>query len=303
MGSKKESVPSSHIGIALAVIYLIWGSTYLAIRIADETLPPFLMASLRFVAAGLALYAVLRLRGVPRPSAIEWRSTAIVGAFLLLGGNGLVVWAERTVPSGLAALLVSMVPLWMAVAEWAWPGGSRPTGRSVAGLLIGFLGLVILVAPGLKGTDFHLSGGVVALLLASPSWAVGSVYARRARLPASPSMVTACEMICGGVALLALSLLRGEPAAVSWHDISARSWSALAYLTLAGSLAGFTAYVWLLKKTSISVASSYAYVNPVVAVLLGWLVLGESLAPSTMVGGTIIIVAVAILTTSSRSTA
>jgi drug/metabolite transporter (DMT)-like permease len=207
-----------------------------------------------------------------------------------------VVWAERTVPSGLTALLVSMVPLWMAIADWARPGGTRPDARAAAGLLLGFAGLAILVLPDLRAADLRASAGLVALLLASPAWAVGSVYAKRAPLPPSPFMATACEMLGGGAALLVASLLAGEPFRGGWTAAAPSSWAALAYLIVFGSMIGFTAYVWVLTHARLSVASTYAYVNPVVAVLLGWAVMGEPLTGRTLAGGAVVIAAVALIT-------
>lgn len=303
MSPETRSVSAFRVAVALGLVYLVWGSTYLAIRVAVETLPPFLMAALRFLTAGAGMYAFLRLRGVPAPSGIEWRSAGIVGAFLLLGGNGLVVWAEQEVPSGLAALAVSMVPIWMAAADWAWPGGRRPGARASMGLLIGFGGLALLVGPDLRGSDVRLSAALFALLLASPAWAVGSVYARKARLPRSPFMATACEMVAGGGALLAFSLMREEWTRIDWATVSAASWAALAYLTLFGSVVGFSAYVWLLSHVRLTLVSTYAYVNPVVAVLLGWLALGEPVTARTAVAGGIILLAVVLMTTARPVTA
>lgn len=289
--------------VAFAAIYLIWGSTYLAILFAVETLPPFLMAGVRFLTAGGLMYGWVRLRGEPPPSRLEWRSAAIVGAFLLLGGNGGVVWAEQRVASGLAALLVATVPLWMVLIEWL-SGGPRPRGRVVAGIAIGFLGLGILVGPaellGGRAAD-RLGAGV--LVLASLSWAAGSVVSRRVRLPASPWLGTGMEMAAGGALLLLLGTLTGEWTRLDLAAASSRSLYAVLYLIVFGSLIGFTAYIWLLRHVEIARVSTYAYVNPVVAVLLGWALAGEQLSLRIALAAAVIVAGVVFITTGRASPA
>ena len=291
------------IATAFASIYLCWGSTYLAIRLAVETLPPFSMAGARALVAGSLLYAWTRWRGAPRPELIHWRAAAIVGGFLLLGGNGLVSWSEQRVPSGIAALIVGSVPLWMVLLEWLWHSGPRPTIGIVLGLLVGFIGVGFLAAPGRFGDNNQIDPwGTGALLLAAFLWASGSLYSRRARLPSSQLMAAGMEMLAGGVLLLLAGgvtgeWLRFEPGRVVRHSIIA--W---AYLIVFGSLVGFTAYVWLLKATTPARASTYAYVNPVVAVVLGWAFAGEPITPRVLLAAAAIILAVVIIVSQSTET-
>jgi drug/metabolite transporter (DMT)-like permease len=290
----------ARVAAAFAAVYLVWGSTYLAILFALETLPPFLMAGTRFVVAGTAMYLWVRARGAPRPTAANWRATAVVGAFLLLGGNGGVVWAEQRVASGLTALLVATVPLWMVLLEWRG-GGARPTGRVWAGIVVGFAGLGILVGPAeLLGGGAADPAGAAVLVLASILWAAGSVYSRRAPLPESPLLGTGMEMLAGGALLLAAGTLAGEWGRVELAAVSARSALALLYLILFGSLVGFTAYVWLLRHVEVAKVSTYAYVNPVVAVLLGWALAGEALTARTGAAAAVIVAAVAVITGARR---
>ncbi len=266
----------ARIALAFAAVYLVWGSTYLAIRFALETLPAFSMAGVRFVISGAVLYVFARLRGAPAPTGVQWRSAAIVGAALLLGGNGGVVFAEKTVPSGMAALLVATMPLWMAGLHGA-SIGRLPRGRIALGLAVGFIGVAVLVGPGVTGEGVSLIG-VGALLFASLSWAAGSLYARRAPLPESSILSTGMEMIAGGALLLGAGGVVGEWGALAGAAFSTRSMLALGYLVAFGSLIGFTAYIWLLRNTTPARVATYAYVNPLVAVLLGWALAGEVLS-------------------------
>jgi drug/metabolite transporter (DMT)-like permease len=288
------------IATAFAAVYVIWGSTYLGIRVAVETIPPFLMAGTRAVIAGVVLYAWARWRGAAKPEFVHWRAAAIVGGFLLLGGNGLVSWAEQRVPSGVAALIVGVTPLWMVLLEWLWHSGPRPTVGIVTGLVVGFVGLGFLVAPGKLGEGTHVDPyGAGALLSAAFLWATGSLYARRARLPSSQLAAAAMEMIAGGALLLLTGGVLGEwtrfaPARVTMHSLIA--W---VYLTMFGSLVGFTAYVWLLKVTSPARASTYAYVNPIVAVFLGWTLADERITARTLCAAAAIILAVVMIVTHS----
>lgn len=284
--------------LAFAAVYLIWGSTYLAIRFAIETLPPFLMAGMRFTIAGAAMYIWIRLRGTPAPTLAHWRSAAVIGALLLCLGNGGVVWAEKQVPSSLAALLIAITPFWMVLLDWMRPGGVRPTKEVIAGLTLGLTGVVLLIGPAELGGvgDVNLVGAGI-ILLASLSWSIGSLYARQAPLPASPLMTTALEMLAGGVLLLLVGLLNGELQRVSLSTISLRSMLGFGYLIIFGSLVAFTAYSWLLQRTTPARLSTYAYVNPVVAVLLGWGLAGEEVTTRTLVAATIIVAGVMIITT------
>ena len=285
---------------AFAAVYLLWGSTYLAIIFAIDTLPPLLMAGARFLLAGSILYAVMRLRGEAAPAPRHWRSAAIIGALLLLCGNGGVTLAERTVPSGVAALLVAMVPMWMVLLEWVRPGGVRPTVRTLLGLLVGFAGIGVLVGPGATQGGPVDPFGAGLVMLGSAAWAAGSIYSRGAPLPKSALLATGMEMMWGGAWLLAAGVLRGEAWSTDFSAVSGTSLLAWAYLVVFGSLVGFTAYIWLLGVTTAARASTYAYVNPVVAVLLGWWLLDEPLTARVLVAAAIIVLAVAVITTGRR---
>ena len=283
---------------AFATIYLVWGSTYLGIRVAVETLPPFAMAAGRFLLAGGALAAwIAATRGL-RPTARQWRDNAIVGAFLLLGGNGLVAWAEQVIPSGIAALVVGLQPLMMVLTEWAWPGGHRPTRATVAGLLVGFAGVAWLAAPweSAAAGGFDRTG-VLVLVAASAFWAIGSIYGRHVRTPAEPFTASALQMLGGGSALTVAALLHGDLAHLSIAAVSGRSWLAFAYLTAVGSLVGFSTFVYLMKHSVPARVATYAYVNPIVAVILGWLILGEPITTRTLAAAAAIVVSVALITT------
>ncbi len=296
--SEAERPPMARVLAAFAAVYLLWGSTYLAIRFAIETLPPLLMAGVRFLLAGGVLYAFMRLRGQPAPTRRHWKSAAVIGALLLVCGNGGVTLAERTVPSGVAALLVAMVPLWMVLLEWLRPGGTRPTGRVAVGLAVGFAGMVILVGPSqLAGAGAVHFGGAALVLGGSLAWSIGSIHARRATLPDNAFVATGMEMMCGGVLLLVAGAARGELAGLDPAAFTGRSLAAFAYLVVFGSLVGFTAYIWLLGVSSPARVSTYAYVNPVVAVFLGWLMAGEALTARVLIAAAVIVAAVAVITT------
>jgi len=286
------------LGVAFAIIYVIWGSTFLGILFAIQTLPPFLMASARFLAAGSLLYGWSRfVNGAAAPSLANWRATAVVGVLLLLGGNGLLVWSELRIPSGVAALLVGTVPCFMVLLDWLRPGGARPTGLVIAGLLLGLLGLVWLVGPDtlMGGGRVDLLGAVV-VVLGSFLWALGSVYSRHAATPPSPFLSTAMQMLGGGVALLLVSVLLGEPWAFEASTVSLRSVLGLLYLTVFGSIIAFSAYIWLLQHSTPTRVSTYAYVNPVIAVVLGWALAGEALTARVGVAAAIIVSGVALIT-------
>jgi drug/metabolite transporter (DMT)-like permease len=287
---------------AFASIYVVWGSTYLAIRYAIETIPPFLMGGLRFLVSGALLYAWARYRGAPKPTRLHWRNAVIAGAFLLLGGNGAVVWAEQFVPSGLTALLVSILPFWLVIIEWVRPPRHRPSGLVLVGLVLGFIGIIVLIGPGNLGGhgDVPLLGALV-LILGSLSWAIGSFWSRDAELPRSGLLTTGMEMLGGGVLLFVVGVLSGELSELDIHHVSRVSALGLLYLITFGSLIGFTSYIWLLDKVSPARLGTYAYVNPIVAVLLGWAIAGEELSVRTGMAAAIVICAVALIT-SARST-
>ena len=291
------SAPRWLVLTAFGLVYVLWGSTYLAIRIAIETMPPFLMAGLRFLIAGGIVYAWARWRGAARPARAHWRSAFIIGALLLMLSNGGVTWAEQFVPSGITSLLVCTVPLWMVVLDWLFFGGERPTPGVALGVVLGLAGVVVLIGPDeiAHGGGVDLAGA--AVLLAAPVfWAVGSLWSRHATLPESPLLAIGMEMLGGGALLVLLGLLTGEAARVHPAAVSARSVAALLYLIVFGALIGFTAYLWLLRVTTAAKVSTHSFVNPVIAVFLGWAILGEPVTMRTILASVIIIAAVALIT-------
>ena len=295
---RKDGSPWAVIA-AFGAVYIIWGSTYLAIRFAIETLPPFLMAGTRFLTAGVLLHAWGRLRGDPAPSRPNLAPSLALGALFLLVGNGGVVWAEQRVPSGLAALLVAVTPAWTVLFEWAH-GGSAPGLRTLAGLAAGLAGVGLLVAPsGLNGARLDLAGAG-ACLLASMSWSLGSVRSRTLQLPASPAIASSLQMLAGGGLLFAVGLASGEAGRVDLGTASTRSVLAVVYLIIFGSLVAFTAFTWLLRVSTPSRVATCAYVNPVVAVLLGWAFAGERLGPRSLLAAAVIVLGVVLITTSAR---
>jgi drug/metabolite transporter (DMT)-like permease len=288
---------------AFASIYLVWGSTYLAIRYAVETIPPFIMGGARFLVSGVLLYAWARYRGAPKPTRLHWRNAVIAGAFLLLGGNGAVVWAAQYVPSGLTALLVSILPFWLVIIEWARPPKRRPSGLVLGGLVLGFIGIIVLIGPGNIGGDGDIPLlGALVLILGSLSWAIGSFWSRDAKLPESGLLTTGMEMLGGGTLLVIVGVLSGEIGDFDIYRVSKESAIGLLYLITFGSLIGFTSYIWLLDKVSPARLGTYAYVNPIVAVLLGWAIAGESLTVRTGVAAAIVICAVALITSARSAT-
>jgi len=293
----QDTAPRGLVVAAFAAIYLIWGSTYLGIRFAVETIPPFLLGGTRFLLAGGALYAWLRLKGVPNPSGYHWRNAAVVGGLLLGVGNGGVNWAEQKVPSSLTALLIAITPLWFVMLDWLRPGGPRPSPQTMLGIVVGFAGMALLVGgPDVLRENAIPLPGVAALMIASIAWASGSLYARYTPKPDSSLMAGALQMLAGGAALLTVGLPSGEIAKFHWAAISNRSAWAFVYLTVVGSLVGFTAFSWLLKVSTPARVSTYAYVNPVIAVFLGWAIGGESLTPRTLWAAAVIVLGVAIIT-------
>ena len=278
-----------------AAIYFLWGSTYLAIKFAVVTIPPFLMAGTRHLAAGAILYLYARRNGAPKPSLANWKAAAGIGALLLLGGNGLVSWAEQRVASGPAALIVASVPLWM-VALAAAGDRRRPALPVLAGLAVGLGGIALLVLPARNGSHGGIDPlGAGALLLAALSWSIGSLRSRRAALPHSTLLATGMEALAGGAALWIAGLAAGEGTDLRLASITARSAISLAYLVVFGSVVGFSAYVWLLKVASPERVSTYAFVNPIVAVSIGVAIGGEAITPRIAAAAGVIVGAVALI--------
>ena len=284
--------------IAFTSIYLIWGSTYLGIRVAVETIPPFLMGAGRFLLAGSILMLLVRGGGAPKPTARQWRDNAFIGTFLLLGGNGFVSWAEQTLPSGLTALIIGIQPVFMVLTEWFWRGGIRPTKTTFVGLLLGFAGVACLAAPWETASTTNINlPAMLLVLLACVSWAFGSIWSRHVKNPAPPFLASSMQMLGGSVALFLGGIIHGELSTFSFSAMSGRSIGAFFYLAFIGSLVGFSTFVWLMKHTTPARVSTYAYVNPVVAVFLGWLILDEPITTRVLVAAAIIIAAVVIVTT------
>jgi drug/metabolite transporter (DMT)-like permease len=281
------------IAVALGLVWLIWGSTYLAIRYAVATLPPLAMSGVRFLLAGALLYLWAWRSGAPAPSPRQWRSAALVGLLLLVGGNGFVVWAEKRVDSGLAALLVSTTPIFMVLLPW-WSGRApRPRPAVIVGIVLGLVGVALLVRPsGIGGVDV---AGAVMLTLASLFWALGSLYSRAAELPKSPLMATGIQMLAGGLQMLLAGIALGEPAHFHWSQVSRASLAGFVYLVVAAVVA-FTAYLWLLRAAAPALVSTYSYVNPLVAVFLGWAIAGEPITGRTLLAALVIVASVAMIT-------
>ena len=278
------------IWIALLALYIVWGSTYLAIRFAVETIPPFLHAGWRFLISGLILVLWRRAAGDAMPTRNQWKSLAIIGTLLLLGGNSLVAVAEQRIASGIAALIIGTVPLWLVVIETLRPGGVRPSWQALIGLIVGFGGIYLLVGPTdpTGGLQFDVLGTIL-LVIAAFLWSLGSIYSRSADLPKSALMMTGGEMLAGSIPIFIVSLLFGEWKSFNIAQVSTESWLALLYLITFGSMIGFVAYIWLLQNAPISLVATYAYVNPLVAVFLGNWFAQEELTARTLVGAVIII--------------
>jgi drug/metabolite transporter (DMT)-like permease len=288
--------------LALLSIYIIWGSTYLAILFVVETIPPFISAGIRFLISGAVLLIWRRLARDPMPTRIQWRSAAIAGTLLLVGGNGLLSWSEQRIPSGVAALLIGSVPLWLVLLEALRPGGAKPTWQSILGLTIGFAGIVLLIGPAefTGGTIQFDPTGILICLLAAFIWSLGSIYSRTADLPNSALMMTGMEMLAGSIGLFILATLTGEWQNFSIAAISQKSLYGLTYLIMIGSLVGFVSYAWLLRNAPVSLVATYAYVNPLVAILLGSLLANESLTPRIFIAAVVIIGSVVLINTSKK---
>ena len=278
-----------------AAIYVIWGSTYLAIRLGVSSIPPFLMAGVRFLIAGLAFVAWAAYRGAARLTAQDWLTTGVIGALMAAGGNGLVTWAMQTVQSGLAALLVSMVPFWVVLVAWIKPAGHRPAGRIVFGLILGFVGVGLLIDPAdMTGGGQIELGGAGAVVVGTLLWATGSVYSRHAPQPASQVLSSGMQMLVGGAVLMTLALGTGELSSFDWETVSTASLTGWGYVTIMGSVA-YGSYLWLMKASTPAKVATYAYINPVIALFLGYALAGESLSAWTVGCSAFIIVAVLIV--------
>jgi drug/metabolite transporter (DMT)-like permease len=289
---------------AFAAIYFFWGSTYLAIKYAIETLPPFLMAGSRFLIAGSILYVWARLsKDYEKPSLRHWRTSFIVGTLLLLGGNGGVVLAQHYIPSSLAALLVATEPFWIVLLSWLWLGGNRPNWKVALGLLIGFIGVYLLIGgQNASGAETSGTGQILGAFLvigAAFCWALGSIYGVRATTPKSSLLTSGMQMLSGGLVLSVVGSIAGEWTKFNVAEVSTNSWLGLVYLIIFGSIIGFTAYSYLLKVAPPSQVATYAYINPVVAVFLGWMIAGESFSMQMLVGAGIIVGSVALITSNN----
>ena len=284
--------------VALLSVYIVWGSTYLGIKIAIETFPPFLMAGIRFLIAGALLYGFVVVKEKKHPKLIEWRDTTIIGTLLLLGGNGLVVIAEKTIPSSIAAIVIATVPLWMIVIAWLLKSQTRPNKSTLIGTLIGFIGVVILMFPSDQEHLHFDTFGLLLTFLAAILWSFGSIYSQKATLPTSVMLSTAMQMLSGGLVLIIVATLFGEWQQFHTETLSSRSLLAFAYLVFIGSLVGFSAYVWLLKNVSPYLASTYAFVNPMVALFLGYFFADEVLSVKALIATVLIISAVVMITLS-----
>jgi drug/metabolite transporter (DMT)-like permease len=287
---------------AFAAVYVIWGSTYLGIRIAIETFPPLVMVGIRHLMVGCLLYPVMRWKTGLKPTGAQWRAAAVTGLLLLFLSNGGLTWAEQVVPTGVASILVATVSLWLVLLDWLRPGGTRPAAKVVAGLVLGFAGLALLVGPAHLGGSGRVNlTGAAILVGASLCWAFGSLYSKHNAMPSAPLLGVAMQSISGGLALCIAALLSGEYRAFHFGAVSLRSWLALGYLIFIGSGVGYSAYIYILQKSTAARVATYAFVNPVVALFLGWLVLSESITLRTILSAAVILTAVFLVITAPHS--
>ena len=303
-GPLAASAPPGMVLLAFAGVYVLWGSTYFFIRIGVETIPPLVMAGIRHLIIGLTFYPLFRRVTREKPTLAQWRTTILVGLLLLLGGNGALSWAETRVPSGIAALLVASVSLWMVILDWLRPGGVRPAVRVMIGFILGFAGIALLVGPAhLGGAERTNPLGAVTLILGSLAWAAGSIYSRHHPIPRSPLLGVAMQSLAGGAGLLLVALATGELRAFHPTNVSLRSWLAVLYLIVFGSALGFSAYVYILRHSTASRVATYAFVNPVVALFLGWSLGGEVVSLRTLVASGTILAAVLLVITAPHPAA
>jgi drug/metabolite transporter (DMT)-like permease len=304
MGEQRvdKYAPEWQIWLGLAIIYIVWGTTYLAIRVVVDTMPPLLSGGARFVIAGAIIFAILVVRrgfGALRLERSEWIGAAVIGAALLLGGNGLVMLGERDVPSALAALIVAVVPLWVVILRRVF--GERIARGTVIGVVVGFLGAAILIVP--EGISGQVAiGGIVMLLLADVSWSLGTFYSKRLDLPRDPLASTGAQMLLGGALMLVVGVLFGELGLVRLERFSTPSVISFLYLIVLGSVLAYTAYTWLLQHAPVSRVATYAYVNPVVAIVLGVALLDERMTPTMLFGAALIVLSVAVVIRSEQRT-
>jgi drug/metabolite transporter (DMT)-like permease len=292
--SSKYGATTLGIWTALSAVYLIWGSTYLAIRFTVETMPPFLSAAARFIISGAVLYLWRRAAGDPAPTKLEWRNASMIGILLLVGGNGGVVWAAQYIPSNLSALLVATVPLWLVLFDTIRPGGETPRFISFSGILVGFFGAALLIGWTAGDSTPQSLYGALAVVLASFFWAIGSIYGKTSQLPSSPLVTTGIEMLVGGAVQIFVGFAFGEFARWDWAAMNHRSLLAWGYLTVIGPIA-FVAYAWLLRVAPIPLVSTYSYVNPLVAILLGYFLGKEIITLRILLAAGLIIASVALV--------
>lgn len=290
--------------LSFAAVYILWGATYYAIRVGIESFPPFLLAGLRHLSVGLMFYPLFRRVAREKPTMVQWRTCFVTGCLLLTLGNGTVSWAEQTVPSGIAALLVATVSLWMVLVDWLRPGGHRPAPRVMAGFLLGFAGMALLIGPKHLGTSERINPlGACVLIGASLAWAIGSIYSRHHPLPQSPLLGVAMQTLSGGSILCLVAIATGETRHFHFAGVTLRSWLALLYLIVLGSALGFSAYVYILKHSTATRVATYAFVNPVVALFLGWFLAAEPLSLRTLLASGVILTAVLLVITAPHKDA
>ena len=288
--------------LAFAAVYILWGSTYIGIRIAIESFPPLAMAAIRHSLVGLILYPILRVKTGIRPTAAHWWTAAVTGVSLLCITNGGLSWAEQRVPSGIAALLVATLSLWLVILGWLRPRGTRPGPLVFAGLILGFVGLALLVGPANLGGARRIDlVGTGVLLTGAFIWAGASLYSKQRAMPESPLLVVAMQSLAGGAGLWIAAIVSGELGALHFAAISGRSWMALIYLIVFGSGMGFTAYLYILKHSTASKVATYAFVNPVVALFLGWMLAGETITTRTAIAAAVILTAVVLVISAPRA--
>ena len=294
--------PSWKILLAFAIIYFVWGSTFLAIRVGVHEVPPFLLAAIRFFVAGLALYGWMRLKGTPAPSRREWAGASLLGTLIFVLDYGCVFWAEQRVPSGITAVVLATIPVFITLLEIIFLRTQRLTVRLSLALIVGICGVAVLVNHSFSLGEVPVNrAGAIALLVASFTWSVGTILTRRLPLPTSKPMSAAAQMLTGGVQLFILTAVSGEFSGFQIQTVSWNAWFALVYLIIAGSIVAFTAYVWLLHYESPTKVGTYAYVNPVVAVILGYFLGGEAVGPRTLLGTLLVLVSVITITTTPKA--